>query len=355
MTTVAARVRTLSSKKFLKSRDKVPELKALRLMAEYNPDSCGLQLLETVSVKQHDLPIYAMKIGSADSSKPALALVGGIHGIERIGTEIILAFVRTLLAKLHWDDALKAELDEVQLWVLPAMNPTGMWLNSRANAAGVDLMRNAPVEADLNVPPLLGGQRLSPKLPWFRGNPDKLEPEAAALCEFARNHLFPAPFSMVLDCHSGFGFRDQLWFPYACSKRPIRHLAEVYAFHKLLAETYPHNIYTFEPQANIYNTHGDLWDYLYKMSLAEERCFLPLTMELGSWQWIRKNPRQLTQLLGFFHPILPHRLERVLRRHLTFFDFMKDAVRSHANWLPGATDRLSYDAAARLLWYARHD
>tara|TARA_R100000306_G_scaffold62548_1_gene72919 strand:- start:42427 stop:43479 length:1053 start_codon:yes stop_codon:yes gene_type:complete len=347
MANLATRMRKLSSR----SRDKVPELEVLRLMAEHNPRSCELQLLDTVSVKQHELPIYAMKIGRADSSKPALALVGGIHGIERIGTEIILAFVRTLLARLRWDDALRAELNEVQLWVLPAMNPSGMWLNSRANAAGVDLMRNAPVEASITVPPLLGGQRLSRKLPWFRGNPDQLEPEAQALCDFARAHLFTAPFSMVLDCHSGFGFKDQLWFPYACSKEPIAHIAEVFAFHKLLAETYPHNIYTFEPQANVYNTHGDLWDYLYQLALAEKRCFLPLTMELGSWQWIRKNPRQLTQLLGFFHPIMPHRLERVLRRHLTFFDFMKDAVRSHANWLPVSNDRLAFEAAARQLWY----
>ncbi|GAA3951324.1 M14 family zinc carboxypeptidase [Allohahella marinimesophila] len=348
MATLATRMRNLSSK----TRHKVPELEVLRLMAEHNPASCHLQLLDTVSVKQHELPIYAMKIGHADSTKPALALVGGIHGIERIGTEIILAFVRTLLARLRWDDALRAELDEVQLWVLPAMNPSGMWLNSRCNAAGVDLMRNAPVEASTAVPLLLGGQRLSRKLPWFRGIPDQLEPESAALCKFARTHLFPAPFSMVLDCHSGFGFKDQLWFPYACTNQPIEHLAEVYAFHKLLAETYPHNIYTFEPQANVYTTHGDLWDYLYQGALAEGRCFLPLTMELGSWQWVRKNPRQLTQLLGFYHPILPHRLERVLRRHLTFLDFMKDAVRSHANWLPDDDERLSFEAAAQQLWYA---
>ncbi len=310
------------------------------------------EIIETVSFQGHELPIYLIKIGNAGPDKPVLALTGGIHGLEKIGSQVIIAFLESLLKQLHWDDGLRKELDEVQLYLLPALNPAGMMRHTRANGNGVDLMRNAPLDAVAKVPFLLGGQRWTTRIPWYRGRKDAgMEPEAIALCEFVRQRLFPAPFSMVLDCHSGFGFNDQIWFPYAYSMEPIPHLAEVFALRNLLFETQPNHVYTFEPQSRIYTTHGDLWDYLYLESVSKNVRFLPITMEMGSWLWIKKNPRQLIQVLGFFHPIMPHRLRRVLRRHLMFIDFLKDAVRSYKNWLPQEQQRAHYELAALNLWY----
>ena len=34
-------------------------------------------------------------------------------------------------------------------------------------------------------------------------------------------HLLGRPFSIVVDCHSGFGTRDRVWFPYAHTARPM--------------------------------------------------------------------------------------------------------------------------------------
>ena len=39
-------------------------------------------------------------------------------------------------------------------------------------------------------------------------------------------------------------------------------------------------------------------------------------MEMGSWTWVKKNPRQFFSLLGIFNPLIQHRQLRVLRRHL---------------------------------------
>ena len=329
----------------------VQELNKIQQLIELGRKDIHHEVLETVHFRGYSLPLYLLKVGDAGPDKPALALTGGIHGLEKIGTQVILAFLESMLKQLTWDDSLREELKQVQLYFLPAINPAGMIRKTRANGNGVDLMRNAPLDAETRVPWLLGGQRITTRFPWFRGDQQNMEPEAVALCKFVRERLFSAPFSMALDCHSGFGFNDQLWFPYAYSKEPIHHLAEIFALRNLLFETYPNHVYTFEPQSRVYTTHGDLWDYLYLEAQQTERMFMPLTMEMGSWQWIKKNPRQLTQLLGFFHPVLPHRLRRVLRRHLTFIDFLKDAVRSYHNWLPTPQQRAHYELAALALWY----
>jgi hypothetical protein len=75
-----------------------------------------------------------------------------------------------------------------------------------------------------------GGHRISPLLPWYRGKAgEPMQPEAQALCDFIIREVFPAPLSVVLDCHSGFGYRNQIWFPYARSRiQPIKHIKEVY-------------------------------------------------------------------------------------------------------------------------------
>ena len=70
-------------------------------------------------------------------------------------------------------------------------------------------------------------------------------------------------------------------------------------------------------------THGDIWDYLYMQSLSQpQRTFLPLTLEMGSWLWVRKNPRQMLDFFGYFNPVIGHRHHRVLRQHLPLFEFL---------------------------------
>ncbi|WP_219908607.1 hypothetical protein [Nitrosomonas aestuarii] len=51
--------------------------------------------------------------------------------------------------------------------------------------------------------------QISPLLPWYRGKAgEAMQPEAQALCYFVRQEIFTAPFSLVLDRHSGFGYRN---------------------------------------------------------------------------------------------------------------------------------------------------
>ncbi|NOT83807.1 MAG: DUF2817 domain-containing protein [Methylococcaceae bacterium] len=330
----------------------LPELQQIEALIKQNQTTLDAEILGEIAYKQQIFPLYALSLGSKAQDAPCIVFVGGIHGLERIGTQVVLAFLETLLERLRWDLTLEAILAQVRIVFLPLLNPVGMFKQTRANGQGIDLMRNAPVDSTEKTVWLAGGHRLSPQLPWYRGIAGKpMQQEAQVLCDFIRTQVLTAPFSMVLDCHSGFGVRDRIWFPYAKSRQePIKHLSEIYQLRKLFFQTYPYQDYCFEPQALHYLTHGDLWDHLYMQSLALDTVFLPLTLEMGSWRWIRKNPLQLVNLLGMFHPVKPHRINRVLRGHLILMEFLVRATLSHQQWT--ATDqRQELTHTAMELWY----
>lgn len=89
-------------------------------------------------------PILTAAIGSNDPEAPAIGFFGGVHGLERIGTQLILDYMRALLRRLEWDELLHEQLRSVRLVFMPIVNPGGMWAQTRSNPNGVDLMRNAP-------------------------------------------------------------------------------------------------------------------------------------------------------------------------------------------------------------------
>ena len=299
------------------------------------------------------LPVYRIAIGNGAKHAAAVGFFGGVHGLERIGSRVVIAFLESLVMRLRWDASLHRLLEQVRLVFMPIVNPGGMLRGTRANPSGVDLMRNAPVDAADAVPFLVGGQRLSAGLPWYRGQRgEPMEPESSTLCETVQRELLGRPFSLALDCHSGFGMRDRIWFPYAHSRKPIVDLAHLHALHEIFSQSHGHHNYVFEPQSRQYLAHGDLWDHLYACARSSPgTVFLPLTLEMGSWLWVKKNPRQLFSRLGIFNPLIAHREQRVLRRHLPLLDFSIRAAASHALWLPQGAMRDQHEVSGRASWY----
>jgi len=333
----------------------IPELEALEQILELGHRHLEVSTVPSAAAGQTaSLPVYQIALGNPSPAVPAAAFFAGVHGLERIGSRVVLAFLSSLVTRLAWDTTLHAQLEAVRLVFMPVVNPGGMLRGSRANPNGVDLMRNAPVEALDPVPFLVGGQRISAGLPWYRGRRgDALEPESAALCELAERELHARPFSLALDCHSGFGMQDRLWFPYAHKRAPIPHLAQLHALHEIFQQSNTNHPYVFEPQSRQYLTHGDLWDYLYlRAAERQDRIFLPLTLEMGSWLWVRKNPRQLFSLRGLFNPLIAHREQRVLRRHLPLLDFVMRAAAGWNRWLPQGDDVERHRRHAMARWYA---
>lgn len=333
---------------------KLPELIELENILKEAEGGIHSEIIKEIVIDDHNLPIHCLYMGNQDKELPTLGFFSGIHGIERIGTQIILCFISSLLASLKWDPSLQYVLQRLNLIFIPIINPSGMWKNSRCNLNGVDLMRNAPIDAEQRASIMIGGHRISKHLPWYRGaEDDPIEEELKAVIGIIQKEFFNKPFSLMLDCHSGFGIKDRIWFPYARSHKPAHNIGYLLQLNDLFDQAYPnHSYYQFEPQATQYLTHGDLWDYLYDSAYKiSDKPFLPLTLEMGSWAWVKKNPRQVLRYHGIFNPVLPHRHQRVLRRHLIFFNFLIRSVCGYQQWQPDNKLYQEYYEQAVHKWY----
>jgi hypothetical protein len=281
-----------------------------------------------VSYRSTTYPLVSIRYGNPVG--PSLIISGGVHGLERIGAQLTLSLLNSFHERMQWDKVLHEMLTKIQIIFIPLVNPVGYFETTRGNAAGVDLMRNAPIEAEDPVPFLLGGHRLSNKLHWYRGT--SVQPETQFLIDVTKSVLEKSKCVISLDIHSGFGFRDQLWFPFAGSRRKFTHLNEMMLLFDLFESTHRHHVYKIEPQSKNYLTHGDVWDYCFYNFKQPGSVYLPLTMEMGSWIWVKKNPLQLFSKTGLFNPIKAHRINRTLRRHRPFFDFLLHALYSNESW-----------------------
>jgi hypothetical protein len=332
----------------------LPELQALQRIIEL-----GAGRLESRVACQVDLPggasypVHVITLGNPSREVPAVGYFGGVHGLERIGSGVVIAYLQSLVMRLQWDSTLHRQLESVRLVFMPLVNPGGMALGTRANPHGVDLMRNAPVQAQKSVPFLVGGQRISAGLPWYRGpRTGAMEIESQAVCDVVNTELLARDFSLSVDCHSGFGSSDRIWFPFAHKREPIAHLAEMHALQDIFVQSNSHHRYVIEPQSLQYLAHGDLWDHLYLQSCERAQgVFLPLTLEMGSWLWVKKNPRQLFSRHGIFNPLIEHRQQRVLRQHQLLLDFLSRAACGHRLWLPAPEARAQQHAQALQRWY----
>lgn len=313
----------------------LPELKSIReLIHLADPELVKATEQARVNLQNKSFPIFSFEIGCHDLDAPVVGLFAGVHGLERIGTQLVVNYLHSLFKKLKWDDDLREQLKTSRIVSIPLINPGGMAMHKRSNPNGVDLMRNAPVEAGgEKLPFLVGGHRISPKLPWYRGRQDSImELESLTLVNYVRQEIFPSKTALTVDFHSGFGMVDRFWYPYAKTTAQFPHVGTVQSIKDLLDETLPHHVYSIEPQSYSYTTHGDLWDFLYdehfRMNQMTEKLFIPWTLEMGSWKWVRKNPKQLLSSLGLFNPMIEHRHDRTMRRHNALIDFLISATRN---------------------------
>jgi len=333
----------------------LPELDQLERIIEQFGSRAQCEIVARIPYKKHPFPIHCITLGSNQPDAPTLAFFGGVHGLEKIGSEVILSLMRTISRLLDWDEEFAGRLQKSRLIFMPLVNPVGVHVGTRANGNGVDLMRNAPVDSE-GATKLYCGHRISPRLPWYRGIEGEMEQEAQALCRVVEKHLFGSRLSIAVDLHSGFGIRDRLWFPYASRKTPFSHLAEMFALKENFDRCYPYHIYKIEPTCTEYLINGDLWDYLFDQfaeQAPDDRLFLPLTLEMGSWLWLRKSPLHLFSRHGLFHPILPHRQQRIYRRHFLLFDFLHRSLLYPSAWTQLTEPQKQLNTQKALeLWYA---
>lgn len=318
------------------------ELDTILNLSEIKDPLVKVETLRTIPFKDSEFPLTAFIIGESDPDKdiPTFAIFAGVHGLEKVGTHLALTYLQYIFNKLSWDEEYRKSFQDMRLLFFPLINPTGMYQLTRSNSNGVDLMRNSPVKTDHKAPFLLSGHRISNKLPWYQGaNENILELETMTVIEFCQKYLLKNSFSMSIDLHSGFGMQDRIWYPYAYSKNSFPFENNIQRLKSLLEKMNPFHIYKIEKQSESYTTNGDLWDHLFlneflpiKNTNGENKIFIPLTLELGSWAWAKKNPLQVFSKTGLFNPIKKHRYNRVMRRHLFLFDFLIQATRNNNYW-----------------------
>ena len=294
------------------------------------------RILGEIPYKDLRFPIYSINIGSQDKSVPCLGLFAGVHGVENVGTHVLLSFLRTFFVTMGWNEELRKMLENCRLVCIPIINPVGMYLRRRSNGNKVDLMRNSPIVCESPSFWPVGGQRYSPRIPWYQGKEGVLELESQILLDFVQEEMFPADCAMALDFHSGFGMKDRLWYPYAKTTAPFPHAFYAEKIKTLFEQTFPYHPYKVEAQSCSYTTNGDLWDYLFDMHYEKftgnKKIFIPWALEMGSWRWVKKNPLQIMTGRGFFNPIKKHRHRRTMRRHLLLVDFLFHIVRNYKFW-----------------------
>jgi hypothetical protein len=310
------------------------ELRQLELLMNRLPKAARFTEEGCIKARGYRFPVYSIAFGPKDPEAPTVALIAGVHGLERIGTSVVLAFMQFIAASMEWDETLHSVFEKTRLLFYPIVNPAGMQFHRRSNMNGVDLMRHAPITAE--NPKwwrLYQGHRVSKKLPWYQGHfMESIELEFELLDSFVKREILPSKRAMSIDVHSGYGRVDRLWYPYAHTTRPFPQKHIIDRWECLLDRTLPHHIYKVEPQTASYMLHGDFWDYQYLNyeSKYKDGIYLPLTLELGSWNWVRKNPMQFFSKSGRFNPMRPHRTSRTLRRHIPLLEFCLKVIHSDA-------------------------
>jgi murein peptide amidase A len=130
-------------------------------------------------------PITAIQLGDPAAERVAL-VVGLIHGDERAGLRIVDRI-----------EGRAAELQKVQLWVIPSVNPDGARAHARKNAHGVDLNRNFPYRWRGGLPHSDG---------YYPGPGPASEPATRAVMDFIReikpqiSVWYHQPWGAVLAC-----------------------------------------------------------------------------------------------------------------------------------------------------------
>jgi len=69
------------------------------------------------------LPVYVITLGNPDPGRPGVGYFGGVHGLERIGSRVVIAWLHSLVMRLPWDASLQALLEQVRLVFMPIVNP----------------------------------------------------------------------------------------------------------------------------------------------------------------------------------------------------------------------------------------
>ncbi|XP_056157216.1 carboxypeptidase B2 [Lampris incognitus] len=221
-------------------------------------------------------PIYIMKVTSKkrNEGNRAMWLDCGIHAREWITPAFCMRFVQNALAHYNINQEITNILDNMDVYVLPVMNPDGykytwttnrMWRKNRSfsensSCVGVDLNRNF----DANW--CTEGASDDPCSEIYCGQYPESEPESAAVAKFLRSHK--ESIKLYFTIHS---YSQMLLFPYSYTYDKTENHNDLLAMAHEAAtriRRHYHNTYTYGAGANtIYLAPGGSDDWAYNLGI----------------------------------------------------------------------------------------
>src|SRR5436853_596311 len=72
------------------------------------------RVLCEVTAGARRFPVQAFLLGSTRPDAPAVGFFGGVHGLERIGAQVVIAYLRSLVMRLAWDETLHRQLETMR-------------------------------------------------------------------------------------------------------------------------------------------------------------------------------------------------------------------------------------------------
>lgn len=162
------------------------------LMRNFERDYPQLCQLEEVATLPSGRQILAVKISKDvslnNTAKPEVLCTATMHGDEGICATTALNFCNFLLTSYGSDSRVNRLLDSVELWVIPIMNPDGMYKGGNSSISGSTRKNGNGDGFDLNR-----------NFPKVSGGGNTLQPETQAMMDFfARHH-----FTLSTNLHAG--------------------------------------------------------------------------------------------------------------------------------------------------------
>ena len=108
------------------------------------PDLCARYDLGLSVEGRH---LWALRISDnvlLEEDEPEFKYISTMHGNEPVGMELCLNLIHLLVDEYGSDPQITDLVNEVEIWIMPLMNPDGYTMGIRHNAQGVDLNRDFP-------------------------------------------------------------------------------------------------------------------------------------------------------------------------------------------------------------------
>ncbi|XP_070711790.1 carboxypeptidase B2 isoform X2 [Pempheris klunzingeri] len=237
-----------------------------------NPSTVKLILIGSSYEKR---PLYVLKLSLNNRpNKKAMWIDCGIHAREWISPAFCLWFVQYSLSFYTQNHEITNILDNMDVYVLPVMNPDGyqytwttnrMWRKNRSvakssNCIGVDLNRNF----DANF--CTQGASNEPCTEIYCGAFPESEPESGAVANFLRSHKDSV--QLYLSIHS---YSQMLLFPFSCSLEEAENHKDLLEMVQEAAQKikrYYRNTYKYGAGAKtIYLAPGGSDDWAYNLGI----------------------------------------------------------------------------------------